>query len=71
VFDCQDAYIFNEMRREYGFEGAIGPDFPDAQHSLAVSLNAGCDNCATTFDGETLQQAVTGGAGVDTESHDL
>lgn len=61
VFDCQDAYIFNEMRSEYGFEGAIGPDFPDAQHSLAASLNAGCDNCATTFDGETLQQAVTAG----------
>jgi beta-glucosidase len=61
VFDCQNAYIFNEMRSEYDFEGAIGPDFPDAQHSLAASLNAGCDNCATTFGGETLAQAVAAG----------
>ncbi len=61
VFDCQNAYIFNEMRDQYGFQGAIGPDFPNAQHSLAASLNAGCDNCSTTFGGETLQQAVNAG----------
>jgi beta-glucosidase len=61
VPDCQDAYIFNVMRTEYDFQGAIGPDFPNAQHSLAPSLNAGCDNCATTFNGETLQQAVNAG----------
>jgi beta-glucosidase len=59
--DCQNAYIFNEMRDEYDFQGAIGPDFPNAQHSLSASLNAGCDNCATTFNGQTLQQAVTAG----------
>jgi beta-glucosidase len=61
VNDCQNAYIFNAMRDQYDFQGAIGPDFPNAQHSLAASLNAGCDNCATTFGGETLQQAVAAG----------
>jgi beta-glucosidase len=61
VNDCQNAYTFDEMRDQYDFQGAIGPDFPNAQHSLAASLNAGCDNCATTFDGETLQQAVDAG----------
>ena len=61
VFDCENADIFNEMREQYGFQGAIGPDFPNAQHSLAASLNAGCDNCSTTFGGETLQQAVNAG----------
>lgn len=61
VFDCQNSYIFNVMRTQYDFQGAIAPDFPNAQHSLAASLNAGCDNCATTFNGETLQQAVDAG----------
>lgn len=32
-----------------------------AQHSLAASLTAGCDNCRTPFNGETLQQAVDAG----------
>jgi beta-glucosidase len=61
VFDCQNAYIFSVMRSEYDFQGAISPDFPNAQHSQAASLNAGCDNCSTTFGGTTLQASVDAG----------
>ena len=61
VFGCENAYVFNQMRSMYNFQGAITPDFPNAQHSLAASLNAGCDNCRTPFNGETLQQAVDAG----------
>ena len=60
TFACEDAYVMNKMRDEYGFQGAIGPDFPNAQHSLAASLNAGCDNCRATFGGATLQAVDAG-----------
>ena len=46
TFGCENAYVMNKMRAEYGFQGSIGPDFPNAQHSVAASLNAGCDNCS-------------------------
>ena len=60
-FACEDDYVMNKMRAEYGFQGAIGPDFPNAQHSLAASLNAGCDNCSATFGGSTLAAEVDAG----------
>ncbi len=61
MFGCENAYVFNQMRSIDNFQGAITPDFPNAQHSLAASLNAGCDNCRTPFNGETLLQAVDAG----------
>ena len=47
TYACEDAYVMNKMRAEYGFKGAIGPDFPNAQHSVAAALTAGCDDCSS------------------------
>ena len=61
TFGCEDPYVFNTLRNDYGFQGAITPDFPNAQHSLAAALNAGCDLCSLNFGGSTLQAEVDAG----------
>ena len=62
VHDCDDSYFFDTMREEYDFEGAISPDFPNAQHDVAGSLNAGCDLCSQTLGGTSLASEVSSGA---------
>ena len=61
TYACENAYVMNKMRAEYGFKGSIVPDFPNAQHSVAAALTAGCDACSTTYGGTTLQAEVAAG----------
>jgi beta-glucosidase len=62
VHDCDNGYFFDTMREAYDFEGAISPDFPNAQHDVAGSLNAGCDLCSQTLGGTSLASEVSAGA---------
>ena len=61
TYACENAYVMNKMRDEYGFRGSIVPDFPNAQHSVAAALTAGCDLCSPTYGGTTLEAEVAAG----------
>ena len=69
VYACENAHLFDILKREWGFDGAVGPDFPSAQRSITRAVIAGLDTgsaTATPFDAalaneKPLAQAVHDG----------
>ena len=73
VYACENAFTLGVLKSEWGFDGMVGPDFPDAQRSVAAAVLAGLDsgqfeprpaNAAMGPDplgGESLKAAVAEG----------
>jgi beta-glucosidase len=72
AYACQNPYTLNVLKKEWGFEGMVVPDFPDAQRSIVPALLAGLDQGSLTpnpdnggrpsFIGEkSLKQAIEDG----------
>ncbi|MGA8029990.1 MAG: glycoside hydrolase family 3 C-terminal domain-containing protein [Bryobacteraceae bacterium] len=40
---CQNSYLFKVLKKEWGFDGNVMPDFPNAQRSIIPSFLAGMD----------------------------
>jgi len=43
TFACENAGLLNTLKQEWGFDGAVVPDFPSAQRSVVAAVNAGLD----------------------------
>ncbi len=47
VYACENPHLFDVLKREWGFDGAVMPDFPSAQRSITRAVLAGLDSTAT------------------------
>lgn len=72
VYACENAHTLGILKQEWGFDGVVGPDYPDAQRSIVPSFIAGLDTGVIaplppsgflpTFAGQkSVKQAVEGG----------
>jgi beta-glucosidase len=69
VYACENAHLFDILKREWRFDGYVGPDFPSAQRSISRAIMAGLDAASfsqTPFnaalkDEKPLKQAVLDG----------
>lgn len=43
VYACENPLTLGILKDEWGFDGAVEPDFPDAQRSIVAAVNAGLD----------------------------
>jgi len=43
VYACENPYLYKVLKKEWGFDGTVGPDFPDAQRSIIPAFLAGLD----------------------------
>jgi beta-glucosidase len=43
IYACENRYLFDILKKEWGFDGVVEPDFPDAQRSIVAAVNAGLD----------------------------
>ena len=43
VYACENPLTLGILKSEWGFDGAVEPDFPDAQRSIVAAINAGLD----------------------------
>ena len=74
VYACESRYDLGVLKGEWGFDGAVGPDFPDAQRSVVAAVLAGLDSgrfepgpppaegAVDPFHGESLRAALASGA---------
>jgi beta-glucosidase len=46
TYACENAHLFDILKREWGFDGSVGPDFPSAQRSITRAVIAGLDSGA-------------------------
>jgi beta-glucosidase len=74
-YACENRFDLGVLKTEWGFDGAVGPDFPDAQRSIVEAVNAGLDSgqfeprpaapgqpaAPDPFHGESLKAAVASG----------
>jgi beta-glucosidase len=44
VYACENPYLMDILKKEWGFDGSVGPDFPDAQRSIIPAFLAGLDS---------------------------
>jgi beta-glucosidase len=44
VYACENKPLLDILKKEWGFDGMVVPDFPDAQRSIIVAVNAGLDS---------------------------
>jgi beta-glucosidase len=44
IYACEDEMTLGILKNEWGFDGAVVPDFPDAQRSVVSAINAGLDS---------------------------
>ncbi|HWJ70323.1 MAG TPA: glycoside hydrolase family 3 C-terminal domain-containing protein [Sphingobium sp.] len=44
IYACEHAPMLNILKKEWGFDGMVVPDFPDAQRSIIAAVNAGLDS---------------------------
>ena len=44
VYACEDPATLGPLKDFWGFDGTVGPDFPDAQRSVVAAINAGLDS---------------------------
>lgn len=73
VYACENPYTLGVLKKEWGFDGTVGPDFPDAQRSIVPAFLAGLDTGVisapppgggrgSAFNGQkSLRQAVDAG----------
>jgi beta-glucosidase len=53
TYACENAHLLDILKREWGFDGSVGPDFPSAQRSITKAVLAGLDSgsfAASPFD---------------------
>jgi beta-glucosidase len=43
-YACENRFNLGVLKGEWGFDGAVGPDFPDAQRSVVAAVTAGLDS---------------------------
>jgi len=43
VYACENPFLLNVLKKEWGFDGSVYPDSPDAQRSIIPAINAGLD----------------------------
>ncbi len=43
VYACEYPYTLDILKKEWSFDGTVGPDFPDAQRSIVPAFLAGLD----------------------------
>jgi beta-glucosidase len=43
VYACENPHLYDILKREWGFDGAVMPDFPSAQRSITRAVLAGLD----------------------------
>ncbi|HEX4098045.1 MAG TPA: glycoside hydrolase family 3 N-terminal domain-containing protein, partial [Caulobacteraceae bacterium] len=74
-YACENRFDLGVLKDEWGFDGAVGPDFPDAQRSIVAAVLAGLDSgrfepspaapgrpaAPDPFHGESLKTAVASG----------
>ena len=72
IYACENPYTLGVLKKEWGFDGYVGPDFPDAQRSIVPAFLAGLDTGViapppaggrgSSFTGQkSLRQAVSDG----------
>jgi beta-glucosidase len=69
VYACENAHLMDILKREWGFDGYVAPDFPSAQRSITRAVLAGLDAGSTgpstvnasLRDEKPLRQAVLDG----------
>jgi beta-glucosidase len=71
AYACENRLTLGVLKNEWGFDGAVAPDFPDAQRSVVEAVNAGLDSGRfepgpaaagpDAFHGESLKAAVASG----------
>ncbi len=69
TYACENPHLLGILKQEWGFDGAVGPDFPSAQRSIAGAVDAGLDSGAfgpspfnaALNDEKPLAQAVADG----------
>lgn len=44
VYACENPKLLGILKSEWGFDGMVVPDFPDAQRSIVAAVNAGLDS---------------------------
>lgn len=44
VYACENPHLLDILKREWGFDGTVGPDFPSAQRSITRAFLAGLDS---------------------------
>lgn len=44
VYACENPLTLGILKHEWGFDGMVVPDFPDAQRSIVAAVNAGLDS---------------------------
>ena len=43
IYACENRALFDILKKGWGFDGIVEPDFPDAQRSIVEAVNAGLD----------------------------
>jgi beta-glucosidase len=69
VYSCENPHLFDILKREWGFDGFVEPDFPSGQRSIAWAIMAGLDRGSARPNGIdaalngqlTLREAVARG----------
>ncbi len=59
TYACENAHLFDILKREWGFDGSVGPDFPSAQRSITRAVMAGLDSgsfAASPFNAALAQE---------------
>jgi beta-glucosidase len=51
TYACENEHLYDVLKREWGFDGAVGPDFPSAQRSITRAILAGLDSGSLTSAG--------------------
>jgi beta-glucosidase len=46
VYACENPHLLDILKREWRFDGTVGPDFPSAQRSITRAVIAGLDSTA-------------------------
>ena len=62
TYACENPFTLDVLKKEWGFDGLVVPDFPDAQRSIIAAVNAGLDSGAmssTPFTGPTAGSLAT------------
>lgn len=44
IYACEHPKLLGVLKGEWGFDGMVVPDFPDAQRSIIAAINAGLDS---------------------------
>ena len=65
-YACENATLLGILKNEWGFDGSVVPDFPDAQRSIVAAVNAGLDS--GIWAGSTAAQRGGGFGGLTTDN---